>query len=143
MKKIILNSNLKKKFSLEDQKAQMEDRILQGRQITFMIYEYFRVTGGHEAVLDYSDPFRITLHGDDVQNVDTRWDEVLLSISEVPTDAVLEMLYKMRIRESHQLKNSFGNVGTRNDSKCIDAELSEVEDRGRGTGVKRSRTRNF
>ena len=90
-----------------------------------MIYEYFRVTGGHEAVLDYSDPFRITLHGDDVQNVDTRWDEVLLSISEVPTDAVLEMLYKMRIRESDQLKNSFGNVRTRRQRTGVSAPNAE------------------
>ena len=38
-----------------------------------MIYEYFRVTGTHAAVLDYSDLFRITLHGDDIQGFDTRW----------------------------------------------------------------------
>ena len=35
-----------------------------------MIHEYFRVTGAHEAALDYSDLFLITLHGDDVQEFD-------------------------------------------------------------------------
>ena len=44
----------------EEQQAQMEDRFLSGRQITFMIYEYFRIAGAHEAVLDYSDLFSIT-----------------------------------------------------------------------------------
>ena len=34
----------------------------------------------------------------------TGWDEVLLSIPEVPSDSMLESLYKMRIRESDQLK---------------------------------------
>ena len=34
-------------------------RFLRARLIAFMIYEYFRVTGVHEAVLDYSDLFRI------------------------------------------------------------------------------------
>ena len=29
--------------------------------IAFMIYEYFRVTGAHEAVFDCSDPFSISL----------------------------------------------------------------------------------
>ena len=48
--------------------------IFRGRQIAFMICEYFRVTGAHEAVLDYSDLFCITLHGDDVQDFDTIWD---------------------------------------------------------------------
>ena len=45
-----------------------------------MMYEYLRVTGAHEAVLDYSDFFRVTLHGDDVQDFDAKWEEVLLSI---------------------------------------------------------------
>ena len=28
------------------------DRILRGRQIAFMIHDYFRVTGAHDTVLD-------------------------------------------------------------------------------------------
>ena len=32
------------------------------------------------------------------------WDEILLSMSKIPTDDVLESLYKLRIRESTQLK---------------------------------------
>ena len=57
-----------------------------------MVYEYFPVNVAHEAVLDYSDLLRTTLHGDDVQEFDIRWDEVLLSISQVPTDDMLESL---------------------------------------------------
>ena len=48
-KKIILNPHFKKKVSLEEQVAQVEDRFLRGRQIAYMIYEYFRVTAAHEA----------------------------------------------------------------------------------------------
>ena len=40
-----------------------------------------------------------------VQEFDTSWDEVLLSVSKIPSDDVLETLYKLRIRESAQLKN--------------------------------------
>ena len=36
----------------------------------------------------------------------------------------------MRVRESDQLKNSMGTVRTRNQSRLIEAELSEVEDHG-------------
>ena len=39
-----------------------------------------------------------------IQEFDTRWDEVLLSMSKVPSDDILERLYKLRIRESAQLK---------------------------------------
>ena len=47
--KIIQNSQFK--VGLEEQKAQKEDRFLRGRQIAFMIYDHFRVTGAHDTVL--------------------------------------------------------------------------------------------
>ena len=52
LKKIIPNSHFKKKVSLEDQKAQKKGRFPRGRQVAFMIYDYFRVTGAHDTVLD-------------------------------------------------------------------------------------------
>ena len=69
-----------------------------------MIYDYFRVIGAHDTVLDYADLFSVTLQDDDVQEFDTRWDEVPLSMSKIPSDDILESLYKLRIRESAQLK---------------------------------------
>ena len=54
--------------------------------------------------MDYADLFSVTLHDDNVQEFDTRWDEVLLSMSKNPSDDVLQSLYKLRIRESEQLK---------------------------------------
>ena len=53
LNKIIQNFHFKKKVSLEEQKAQKDDRFLRGRQIAYMIYYYFRVTGAHDPVLDY------------------------------------------------------------------------------------------
>ena len=69
-----------------------------------MIHDYFRVTGSHDAVLDYADLFSITLRNHDVQVFDTRRDEILLSMTKIPSDDILESLYKLRIRESDQLK---------------------------------------
>ena len=69
-----------------------------------MIYDYFRVIGAHDTVLDYADLFSVILQDDDVQEFDTRWDEVPLSMSKIPSDDILESLYKLRIRESAQLK---------------------------------------
>ena len=69
-----------------------------------MIYDNFRVTGAHDTVLDFAGLFKITLRNDDVQEFDTRWDDIFLAMTKIPTDDVLESLYKMRIRESDQLK---------------------------------------
>ena len=44
LNKIIHNSHFKRRVSLEEQKAQKEDRFLRGRQIAYLIYEQFRVT---------------------------------------------------------------------------------------------------
>ena len=104
LNKIIQNSHFKKRVSFEEQKAQKDDRFLRGRQIAFMIYDYFRVVGAHDAVLDYADFSLLLFYDDNVQEFDTRWDEVLLSMSKIPSDDVLESLYKLRIRESDQLR---------------------------------------
>ena len=55
LNKTIQNSQFKKKASLEEQKAQKEDRFLRERQIAFMIYDYVRVTGAHDTALEYAD----------------------------------------------------------------------------------------
>ena len=45
LNRIIHNSHFKRRISLEDEKAQKQDRFLRGRQIAYLIYDYFRVTG--------------------------------------------------------------------------------------------------
>ena len=57
LNKIIHNSHFKRKISLEEQKAQKQDRFLRGRQIAYLIYDYFRVTGIHDSVENYADLF--------------------------------------------------------------------------------------
>ena len=85
LNEIIQNSHFKKKVSLEEQKAQKEDRFLRGRQIAFMIYDYFLFTGAHDTVLDYADSFATSLGNDGVQEFETRWDDILLSVTKDPT----------------------------------------------------------
>ena len=94
----------RRRSASRSRKPKKEDRFLQERQIAFMIYDYFRVTGAHDTVLDYANLCSVTIHDDNIQEFDTRWDEVLLSTSKTPSDDILESLYKLRIREFDQLK---------------------------------------
>ena len=55
LKKIIQNSNLKRKVHSQEQTAQKEDRFPRGRQIAFIIYENLRVVGTHKTILAFSD----------------------------------------------------------------------------------------
>ena len=59
LNKIIHNFHFKRKISLEEQKAQKEDRFLRGRQIAHQIYEQFRVIGTDDSVGNYTDLFTI------------------------------------------------------------------------------------
>ena len=57
LNKIIHNSHFKRRISLEEQKAQKQDRFLRGRQIADLIYDYFRVNEFQDSVENYADLF--------------------------------------------------------------------------------------
>ena len=84
LNKIIHNSHFKRKISLEEQKAQKEDRFLRGRKIAYLIYEQFRVTGTHDSVENYADLFIIVLRNDDIQEFDSKWDGNIIVYDENP-----------------------------------------------------------
>ena len=102
--RITHNTLFKRKVSLEEQKAQKEDRFLRGRQIAYLIYEYFPVTGANDSVENCADLFTISLRNDDIQEFDSKWDGILLSMTKIPSDEILASLYKLRIRDSEKLK---------------------------------------
>ena len=104
LNRIIHDSHLKRRISLEEQKAQKQDRFLRGRQIAYFIYEYFRVTGANDSVENSADLFTVGLRNDDNQEFDSKWDGILLSMTKIPPDDILERLYKLRIRESEKRK---------------------------------------
>ena len=90
LKKLITNMHFRRRVCTEDLRAQNETRFLRGGQIAFMICEHFRATGAYDAAQGLSDLFNARLQNDDVQDFDPKWDQALLSASEVPTDMVLE-----------------------------------------------------
>ena len=51
-----------------------------------------------------SDLFSIRLQNDDVQDFYVRWDQALLSESDMPSDVILEGLYKSKLQDSVQLQ---------------------------------------
>ena len=47
---------------------------------------------------------QLFFENDNIQEFDTKWDEILLSVTQIPPHDILEGLYKLRIRESEKLK---------------------------------------
>ena len=136
LNKIIHNSHFKRKISLEEQKAQKEDRFLRDRQIAYLIYEQFRVTGTDDSVENYTDLFTIVLRNDDIQEFDSKWDGIL-SMAKIPHDDILEGLYKLRIRV-WEIKDRVGIVRPGDSSEKDRTWLSQIE----SYGEEKYRTRN-
>ena len=61
--KQLLNTQtrLRKRVSVEGQRAEEHDRFLRGRQIVHLIHEYFRATGAYKTVQGLSDLFTLSL----------------------------------------------------------------------------------
>ena len=72
--------------------------------IAHMIYENFRVTGANDSVENYGDLFTVVLRNGDIKELDSKWDEILLSMTKFPSDDILEGLCKLRIREFEKFK---------------------------------------
>ena len=107
LNKIILNTRFKRRISLEEQKAQKQDRFLRGRQIAYLIYEYFRVTGANDSVENYADLLLLVFEMMIFRNsILSRTEFYLLSVTKIPPDDILEGLYKLRIRESEKLQTA-------------------------------------
>ena len=82
--------HFKRRTSLEEQKAQKEDRFFRGRQIAYLIFDQFRITGTHDSVENCTNLFTIVLRNDDIQEFDSKWDGILLFMTKIPLDDTLE-----------------------------------------------------
>ena len=97
-------THFRKRVSVKEQRAHKHDRFFRGRQIAFMIHEYFRATRACEAVQGLSPLFAFSLQNDDVQEFDVRRDHALLSVSNMLSVMILEGLYKSKLQNSVQLQ---------------------------------------
>ena len=79
-------THFRKKISVEEQRVQKDNRFLRGRQIAYLIYQYFRPTGSYDEIQGLSGLF-------DIQDFDLRCKQALLMTSDPPSDKVLEGLY--------------------------------------------------
>ena len=143
LNKIIQNSQFKRRISLEEQKAQKEDRFLRGRQIAYLIYDQFRVTGTHDSVENYTDLFTIVLRNDDIQEFDSKWDGILLSMTKIPHDDILEGLYKLRIRESEKLKTILELYDLETHQKKLGPDYHRLKTMVKRSIEQESRNNNF
>ena len=55
-----------------------------------MIYEYFKVSGADESVLDFNEILKAEFKNDNVQSFNTRWDETIIAMKKQPDKEIQE-----------------------------------------------------
>ena len=102
--KIIHNSQSKKENQSGGTKGPEAGQFHSRQTDCLLFYDHFPVTGSDDSVENYTDLFTIFLRNDDIQEFDSKWDGISLSMTKIPHDDILDGLYKLRIRESEKLK---------------------------------------
>ena len=115
---------LDKHVSVEEQCAQKYDRFLRGRH-PWAFPCNPSLTSDTSTLWDL---FNTRWQNDDVQDFDVRWDQALLSASGMPSDVILEGLYKWKLQDSVQLQTVLALYESRNRSKQWTNELFKIED---------------
>ena len=104
LNRIIHNSHFQRRISLEEQKAQKEDRFLRGRQVAYLIYDHFRVTGSQRFCRELCRPIHYWSSKWRYSGIRFEMGRHFKINDEIPSDDILERFYKLRIRESEKLK---------------------------------------
>ena len=104
LNRITHNTRFKKKVSLEEMRPKRRTvSFVEGISLTWSTSSSKSI-GANDSVENYTDLFTIVLRHGDIQEFDSKWDGILLSMTKIPHDDILEGLYKSRIRESDKLK---------------------------------------
>ena len=109
-------THLRKKISVEEQRAQKDNRFLRRRQIAHLIMNTFRPTGSYDEIPGLSGLFSIKLENDDIQDFDLRWEQALLLTSDPPSDTVLEGLYVSQVARFLASSDNCGTFQSRKPS---------------------------
>ena len=130
LNKIIRNSHFKWRGSLEEQKAQKEDRFLCGRQIAYLIYNHFRVTGANDSVENYADLFTTVLRNDDISGIrfETWWNSFIND--ENPIGWHLGRIVQIKNTKVWETQDRIGIVQYGDSSEDSWTWLSQIEDNG-------------
>ena len=71
LNRIIQKSHFASRSSLEGEKSLKEDRFFRGRQIAYLIYKCFRVTGTHDSIENCANLFIVSVRCD-IQEFDSK-----------------------------------------------------------------------
>ena len=85
-------------------------RMVNGRQILWMIYDYHKYDEEYGAVLNFTDLLAVRLKSDaGFEGFMTSWESVLAGMAEPPAESILEPFFLEQLRASTVLKEELAH----------------------------------
>ena len=94
----------------------------------FIWFEYLRVTGATDSVENYADLFTFCLRNDDIQEFDSKWDGIFLSMTEYPTWWHLGRIVQIKNTRVWETQDRIGIVWPGDSSEEGWTWSSQIED---------------
>ena len=117
--------------------------MLTGRQITWMLYENFKLSETDGAMLEWDAIMNVKLKGDNLSAFLTDWENTILNINSCPEEQVLESVVRREITNSEQFKNAMAlheqDVNVRGVKRSYDALVKMVKVQIEATRLQRNR----
>ena len=85
----------------------------------------------------------ISLRNDDIQEFDSKWDGILLSVTKIPPADILEGLYKLKIREYDKLKTVLELYDSESHQKKLEPDNHRLKTVAKGSIEQEIRNKNF
>ena len=143
LRRIISNNSFRRRVSVE-KRAQKDDRFFRGRQNAYVIYGHFQSTGAYDAAQGLSDLlFNICLQNGDVQDFDTKLNQISSGTSEMPPENVPEGLYKDKLQVYEQPRTVFAMYNKELNRDQVAPSVQKLRNMVRQHFDQTMRTRNF
>ena len=80
--------------------------MIKGRQITWLVFDHFRLSDVDDAMLNWDEILRLELKmpGDNIRQFLNDWDTTFTNFNTAPDEDFLESMFKRQLEKSHQLK---------------------------------------
>ena len=93
----VITGEFKKKVQKLELDLQLVDKMIKGRQITWMVYHHFHLSDIDGAMNSWYDLLNVQLNGDNLQQFINDWDTTCSEIGKLPDDEFLEDLFRKQL----------------------------------------------
>jgi len=109
----IIHGELERQINIIEEQMALIGKMMNGRQIAWMIYKHYKVSEIEGALLSFEDLLHVSLKGDNVRAFVNEWEAVIIALKPIPEENVLESLFRRQLEASSQLKETMAlyNLG--------------------------------